>query len=209
MGVYLEVWNPQGLERVPLGQGNVSVGRASDNQLDLSWDAEVGRLHCALVPYESGWTVRDLGSRNGTFVNGERIVGERALRPGDEVRVGRTRLFFRGADVRPEASPTETADRAPELTPRERDVLRELCRPLVADGVFTAPASIRDMADALVVTESAVKGHLKSLYEKFGPPQDDGRRLRGDKARAWLANEAIHRGALSLAELVEDPARKA
>lgn len=205
MGAYLEVWNPRGLEHVPLGEGEVCVGRTSDNHLDLPWDPEVGRLHCAFVPYEGGWTVRDLGSRNGTFVNGERIVGERALQAGDEVRVGRTRLFFKTRDVRPQATSTETANGAPELTPRERDVLRELCRPLVADGVFTAPASIGDMARALVVTESAVKGHLKNLYEKFGPPEDGDRRLRGDKARAWLANEAIRRGALSLAELVEDP----
>jgi hypothetical protein len=69
--------------------------------------------------------VRDLGSRNGTFVNGGKIIGERALHAGDEILLGRLRLLFRGP-----ALGTETAAVAqpPPLTPRERDVLLALCR---------------------------------------------------------------------------------
>ena len=78
--------------------------------------------------------LRDLGSRIGTFVNGGKIIGERALHAGDEILLGRLRLLFRGP-----ALGTETAAVAqpPPLTPREREVLLALCRPLLTGDAFT------------------------------------------------------------------------
>ena len=57
-----------------------------------------------------------------------------------------------------------------------------LCRPLVSDAPFPGPASVRDMAQELVVTEAAIKQHLQNLYDKFDVPTEGERRLR-------LANE--------------------
>ena len=65
------------------------------------------------------WVVRDLGSRNGTFVNGERIIGERALHSGDEILLGRLRLLFQGPATGKE---TAAIAQAPPITQRERDV---------------------------------------------------------------------------------------
>ncbi len=53
----------------------------------------------------------------------------------------------------------------PELTRRERDVLVALCRPLARGAVFTEPASIREVADTLGVSETAVKQHLTNRYD--------------------------------------------
>lgn len=62
-------------------------------------------------------------------------------------------------------------------------------------GPFSEPASTRDIAAALVVSEAAVKQHLSNLYDKFGIFTGTDRR------RVRLANEALRRGAVSLAEV--------
>ena len=59
----------------------------------MTADEEVSRLHAVIECVGSHWTVVDDGmSRNGTFVNGERITGRRRLRQGDSIRIGGTLL---------------------------------------------------------------------------------------------------------------------
>jgi hypothetical protein len=191
---YLEAHRAE-VELVPLEGDRVTIGNDPTNQLRFDSDATVSRTHAVLERIGGAWRIRDLGSRNGTFVNGERCVAERALRNGDEIRLGRSRLIFRAPAAEPVASVTEAVDPPPELTRRERDVLVALCGPLLGGNLFTEPAAVRDIADDLVVTETAVRQHLVRLYEKFGIP--DG----GDRRRVLLANEAIGRGAVSIADL--------
>ena len=136
----------------------------------------------------------DLGSSNGTWVNGERIWASRRLRHGDEIRIGHTRLVFRDPLTAAGAA-TEVEQAPPSLTARERDVLVALCRPLLARDMFTEPASTRAIADELVITQAAVKQHLANLYEKFGvAPADAHRRAaarqRGAAPRRRLADGA-------------------
>ncbi len=65
----------------------VTAGRAADNDIVLS-DADVSSYHAHLAPKDGGIEVTDSNSRNGTFVNGERLTGARILHPGDELRFG-------------------------------------------------------------------------------------------------------------------------
>ena len=74
-----------------------------------------------------------------------------------------------------------------------------LCRPLLGSDLFTEPSSIRAVSEALVVSQAAVKQHLVRLYDKFDIA--DG----GERRRVQLANAALMRGAVSLADL-RDPA---
>lgn len=194
MADYLQVWRPEGIRTVGLEGERVTIGRAPENDVCLGWDPRASRFHAVLERLPAGWSIRDLGSANGTFVNGRRIWGERVLAPGDELLVGRTRLVFqaeRGAD----AETTAAGEGLPELTPRERDVLLALCRPAASGEVFTEPASVREIARELYVSEAAVKQHLLRLYEKFGIEGT------GDRRRVRLANEAVRRGAVVPAEL--------
>jgi pSer/pThr/pTyr-binding forkhead associated (FHA) protein len=208
---YLEVWKRSGREVQSLGDRPVTIGRGHDTLIRLD-DAEVSRLHAVIEKVSSGWSVRDLGSRNGTHLNGERIIGERVLRPDDEIQVGGVRLFFRAEDVAGSLTMTRPVGRAPELTRREQAVLQALCRPIALGDVFTEPATVRQMAAALQVTETAtvrqmaaalrvtetaVKYHLGNLYLKFGIPDE------GDRRRVRLANEALRRGAVFLSEMLE------
>ena len=90
-------------------------------------------------------------------------------------------------------------DGLPELTRRERDVLLALCGPVLSEDVFAEPASVREIARVLVVTDAAVKQHLLHLYAKFGIDRAAGRR------RVVLAKEAIRRGAVDFALPVGGP----
>ena len=91
--------------------------------------------------------------------------------------------------------------RPPELTRREREVVIELCRPSIADTglAFTEPATVREIAERLFVSEAAVKQHLLRLYDKFEIPDGvDQRRLR-------LANDALVRRAVTRTDLGAAP----
>jgi pSer/pThr/pTyr-binding forkhead associated (FHA) protein len=180
--------------RVSLEGDRTTVGTAAENDVTLDDDPTASHLHAILERFPAGWCVTDLGSSNGTWVNGERIWASRRLRHGDEIRVGQTRLIFRDP-LSATGSVTEAEDGPPSLTPRERDVLLALCRPLLDRDIFTEPASTRTIADALVITQAAVKQHLANLYDKFGVASGDSHR------RARLANEALRRGAVSLTQL--------
>jgi pSer/pThr/pTyr-binding forkhead associated (FHA) protein len=192
VGAYIEVWTSSLPEATRLGSDRITVGNDDGNDIALGADGTVSGLHAAFERFGSGWCVIDLGSRNGTYVNGERILGPRALRPGYEVLVGATRLVFRDDSGARERT-TIAAVAPPALTDRERDVLLALCRPVVSGELLNEPATVRAIAEELVLTEDAVKKHLRRLYEKF--------HITERPARGRLANEAIRRGAVSLGDL--------
>ena len=194
MSPQIEVISGVRSERLDLVADRSTIGKAVENDVSLADDATASHLHAVLERFAAGWCVTDLGSSNGTWVNGERIWSSRRLRNGDEIRVGQTRLIFRDP-LTASVAVTEAEIAPPALTPRERDVLLALCRPLLARDLFTEPASTQAIADELVITQAAVKHHLANLYDKFGVGHGDVHR------RARLANEALRRGAVSLTEL--------
>ncbi len=71
----------------------LTVGRAGEVGLQLI-DEKVSREHCRIEPAPGGTVVRDLGSRNGTWLNGKRLDGPAPLGPGDAIGVGESVLFF-------------------------------------------------------------------------------------------------------------------
>lgn len=73
----------------------VLVGRAPNADLRLD-DPLVSRLHARIEMREDGVYVEDLGSRNGTRVDGANVVGSRCLRVDDEIEIGAASVIFRG-----------------------------------------------------------------------------------------------------------------
>ena len=190
---YLEVRSGATLEVVSLTGEELTIGRIETNDVSLPSDKLVSRLHAALKRYGGSWCLRDLGSANGTFVNGRRLTGEWTLEPGDEITIGKTSLVFK-TPARPGEDMTAQGTTRPQLTARERDVLVALCRPALSGDVFTEPASVRVVAEQLFITEAAVKQHLLHLYDKLGIEDAEQRRTR-------LANEAFRRGVVSRSDL--------
>ncbi len=84
---------PDGEERV-LDSRAITVGRGSQNDVDLDADTFASANHARIEPRRDGVWVQDVGSTNGTFVNGARLSKPRRLAPGDVIRVGSTDLRF-------------------------------------------------------------------------------------------------------------------
>jgi len=74
-----------------LADGVTSLGRHDDCIIRIK-SSQVSRRHCEILDVDGKLTVRDLGSSNGTFVNGKRVIGQQALKVGDELTVGSVTL---------------------------------------------------------------------------------------------------------------------
>ncbi len=78
---------------VPLGPGETTIGRSATCDLVLEGDG-VSRNHAAITENGPGFEVRDAGSKNGTFVNGERVEGPRPLANGDKLAIAGWTVVF-------------------------------------------------------------------------------------------------------------------
>jgi hypothetical protein len=177
----------------------LSIGRGEGNDVPLPWDTEVSRLHAELECIAGEWTIVDDGlSRNGTYVNGNRVSGRARLRDGDVVRIGRTTLGYRRPEDEATVDHTVVAGEPvalADLPPTQRSVLVALARPY-KHGDFATPATNQDIAAELFLSVDAVKAHLRSLFQRFGIEH-----LPQNQKRSRLVAEAFHRGMLTQRDL--------
>lgn len=172
----------------------LTVGRHTDSDIALTWDGEVSRAHALLERVSDEWTVVDDGlSRNGSFVNGNRVLGRQRLHDRDRLCFGQTHLVFR--EPQPEENEESTArvtdhGGAVPLSSQQRKVLVALCRP-VNESPFAMPATNRQIADEVFLSIDAVKAHLRVLFERFGLSE-----LPQNEKRAKLAAAALIEGIL-------------
>src|SRR6476660_6058486 len=116
----------EGLE-IPLRKDKFLIGRAKECALRAGSEA-ISRRHCAIIRRETGWTVRDLGSRNGTHVNDEKITTEVPLKAGDELRVGPLKFLVAERESSAAVPPANSANGAttdatkPRKQPPVKDV---------------------------------------------------------------------------------------
>ena len=168
------------------------IGRGPANDIALEWDTEVSRVHAVLEPAGGHWTLVDDGlSRNGSFVNGDRVRGRRRLADGDTIAIGKTLLAFVANDesaLRPTDASRDGSP--PQISPAQERVLHALCRPLAGDP-FAGPPSNREIADELFVSVETVKSHMRILFERFGVEDMPQNRKRAELARRALARGAI------------------
>jgi pSer/pThr/pTyr-binding forkhead associated (FHA) protein len=174
------------VQLISLESERLVIGRAPGSDLEITWDLRVSGIHAYLEHRGSRWTIEDDGlSRNGTFVGGDRLQGQRVLRDGDVIIVGSTKLGFR--DPGPSltaATVVATDSEAPVVSDAQRRVLVELCRPMAVEGRST-PATNQEIADNLVLSLAAVKSHFSVLFERFGLealPQNQKRNLLAERA---------------------------
>lgn len=171
----------------------VTIGRDPDADVPLPFDAEVSRAHALLEQVGRGWTLVDDGlSRNGSFVNGTRVIGRRRLCDKDRMVFGATLVTYR--ETSGGTTQTASAIDAPAaipLTPMQRKVLIALCRP-VHESASATPATNRQIAGEVFLTVDAVKAHLRVLFERYGLSQ-----LPQNEKRARLVVAVLDAGVLA------------
>ncbi len=166
----------EGLE-IPLTKDKFLIGRAKECALCAGSEA-ISRRHCAIIRREQGWTVRDLGSRNGTHVNDARITTEVPLKAGDELRVGPLKFRVAAAVAKDTAAVAATESAEPKgAKPRKQPPVKD-----VAD-VVERTISMSDSA-----TEEDVTRWL------LDPPDDAAETLKETRSmRAEDTSTTIHR----------------
>jgi serine phosphatase RsbU (regulator of sigma subunit) len=98
----LQIQCPDGaMKSVPLTGGRLSIGRSSAAELCFPEDSGLSRQHFAFEPEGDGWTVQDLGSKNGTFVNNIPLKARLILKPGDRITAGHIVIVYSPDDTGP------------------------------------------------------------------------------------------------------------
>jgi hypothetical protein len=177
----------------------ITIGRDWTNDIPLVWDSEVSAVHAELERIGERWIVVDDGlSRNGTYVNGERVGARRRLRDGDTLRMGETVVVYR-SPIAARSETTIASDFAPlslMLSEAQRRVLIAHCRPYKDARTFATPPTNQQMAEELFLSVDAVKTHLRTLFHKFGVEK-----LPQNQKRAALVEQAFQSGLISERDL--------
>lgn len=98
----LQILAPDGNSRiVPLEGERITAGRSAAAEISYPEDHGLSRRHLALERDGDGWALVDLGSKNGTMLNGVRIASRTRLQPGDRIAAGHLILTYDGAAVNP------------------------------------------------------------------------------------------------------------
>jgi pSer/pThr/pTyr-binding forkhead associated (FHA) protein len=173
-------------------RGALTLGRRETNDIAFGWDVEASRVHARLEHVGGDWTFVDDGlSRNGSWVNGERVTGRRRLRDGDAVRIGNTILAFMQPGERESdaTTPAAASVMGTDITDTQRRILVALARPFKDPNGLALPATNKEIADEVHLSVDAVKAHLRVLFGRFGL---DG--LPQNSKRARLAAIALVEG---------------
>src|ERR1700724_228548 len=97
----LVVYGPEGGPKtVSLAGGSISLGRAASNDLSYPDDSGLSRQHFVIERVGSDIVLRDLGSKNGTELNSQRVSGSSVLHPGDRIKAGRLTIEYRTAGAK-------------------------------------------------------------------------------------------------------------
>ncbi len=117
-----------------LNQSEMEIGKAAHNRLVIS-DPTVSSTHAIVLVHDGGYNIVDLGSSNGTFINGQRLGGEsHTLRHGDKIQLGQVLLTFR--------NPAETTEnKTAKLSVQTLEEIRKRATLRPPTGISTDPVS--------------------------------------------------------------------
>ena len=206
------VWLDRSAAAVPLDRSiPLTIGRDAANQLCLAQEPGLSRHHAELRPGAAGqWLVCDLGSSNGTYVEGERLSGCRLLAPGDRIRLGRRGpwlQFLLGELAAPPGdafpplalAPFPASDGAP-ASPSRPVVARAGAPPAPVPGPGSAaPPAAAGMSPSRETVPARLRPVPPAAPQPVSPAALDGtitvagRALRLDQIRAVeVCSEALH-----------------
>lgn len=141
---------------------SIRLGTADGCEVVILSERSVSRTHCELQRRGNDWWVVDLGSRNGTYVNGVLVDGEHVLTDGDSLQLGAVDVDYHSPTPITARSETEVYARNPTggVGPETVALLELLCRPLVDGDVLSEPSSVEDIAKESGRSRDAVEAAL-------------------------------------------------
>jgi hypothetical protein len=122
----------------PLDMPEIIIGREASNGVAIN-DAEVSRKHAKLTLHGSAYVIQDLGSTNGTFVNGQRITSTRVLNPGDSVSFGENIVLVYEGVVDRNVTVIASAPLPKTAAPVQRPAPAPVFTPSVPSPAYTPP----------------------------------------------------------------------
>ncbi len=150
-------------QKFPLSTSPVHLGRAAANELSFPLDARLSRMHLAFESRGGLWVIRDLGSKNGTYVNDARITTEQPLRPGDVVLAGELLIRIQEAgsgSAGRQSVVIVSEDVIEDEDPQARTVITDLNQFLRRSASkFETPGVVQKHMEALVRAGRELAGH--------------------------------------------------
>jgi hypothetical protein len=137
----------------PLEAPEIIIGRDASNVIAIN-DAEVSRKHAKLILQASAYVIQDLGSTNGTFINGQRITGSQELKPGDTVTLGENIVLMYETVFDPNATVISSAQGQMTVAP----VRKPVSTPMPTPAPVPAPVAPPSTAPVEVFTNQAPAG---------------------------------------------------
>lgn len=184
-------------QELPIKKNPFLIGRSEECHLRPHHD-DVSRRHCSLEQTDAKVVVRDLGSRTGTFVNGEKITAEKTLKTGDTLRVGPLNFeVIVSVDIKGEKRPAvksirEAMSRVAEGGEPELDIDNWLTAPASNEDPAAARAKARDAVLKDIQAQSnaaqAAQDAVKEAAAKPTGPQVNSRDAAGDAIRRLTGN---------------------
>jgi pSer/pThr/pTyr-binding forkhead associated (FHA) protein len=157
---------------IPIDRAVVLVGRGSDCDAAIRGSQKISRRHCCLVQVDDNYYVRDLGSMNGVWLNGDRVEREAILNAGDTLCIGDVEfLFHPNARIETRRPQLENAMPLPPTSPPEP-------APPIADDDAVQPAAAEDQEIPLsespeVIDDVIPLDELHLLEEGDGPDEQE------------------------------------
>src|SRR5258706_4098830 len=205
--------------RYKLGDGEYVIGRRSDCQIFVP-DMRVSRQHARLWKDGDGWTLEDLGSNNGTYVNGQRLQGSTGLRHADEIMIANNKIRVEAQDHPSESRPLEgqvvtIVEVAGQAVIKSREDSGADRLPLVSSGMIsvadqTAVRLIERKLEALTqilhatassdTEDSLLEKVVDALLELFPQAQDVGMLTQDERTGELHVQVQRHRDRITDAQ---------
>ena len=175
------------LQRIPMGKETITVGRDESSDLSLATGG-VSRHHASIewIKSRRQWVVQDLGSTNGTFVNGVRIKRRTPLQHGDRIYFGNVEVYLCHdpmANNRQQSrgkTATDAINIKPLMGASIKDKIERAMEQNIQKGLYTT----QDLADTLAIDRSTLFRHIKNCFDQ--PPSTLLMDKRLDAARELL-----------------------
>ncbi|MBA3260816.1 MAG: FHA domain-containing protein [Gemmatimonadales bacterium] len=150
-------------ERLPVRVPVVNIGRADYNDIVIA-EPSVSTTHAKLQRRDNIWLLTDLGSTNGTYVEGEPVTGDTALTPGTTLRFGEVAVLFEPLDERPSPPPAGTQIMQGVELPAAEPVIEEEPRPVRPRRPIRASAPKPSGPPAWLIAALALGGAVAAYF---------------------------------------------